>query len=126
MKVQSELDIQRETTADFIDQLPTSIVLTRSTRTRTGTGGYTEVESSLPAQEFRIIGSSSLLEPERRAEVGEVAGYRVQMVGHWDADVQDGDSFVLNNHRYRVEFVYPERSHRTVVDTVYRGVVPSG
>lgn len=121
MKVQTELEAKREATDHFIQDNAISIPLTRHDRTRTPSGGYSDTERVLLAQDFRITGAPGLTGAESRVNIGEVTSYGVQIVGYWDADIQDGDTFILNGGRYKITFVYPERSYRTIADAIYQG-----
>lgn len=126
MKVQTELETKREATNYFIQDNPITIPLTRNDRVRTPTGGYKDEERTLVGQDFRIVGSAGLNQPEAQTNVGTVANYGIQIVGYWDADVEDGDEFTINGGRYKVTFVYPDRAYRTIAQANYQGALPSG
>lgn len=122
MKAVSELDVQRETTRNFINAFPTPIALTRHTRSASGTGGFeTTATQQLAEQDFALLGSQSQTAPQARTEQGEITQLRIFMLGLHDADIQEGDTFTLTSGSYRVEFVHPDRSYRTFIEVVYEG-----
>lgn len=108
-------------TNEFIKANPTSLVLTRHTESPSATGGVDHVETNLLAQDFVISGGASMRPPEATTEAGNIANYTIQLIGYYDADVQDGDTFTIDGGRYQVDFVYPDRDYRTVVQAIYRG-----
>lgn len=119
MKTQTELEGKRQATDAMIRERPTAIILRRSTREPDGTGGYIETDRDLASQDFVITGNVN--QPETTVNLGEIASYGVQLLGYFDADIQDGDTFQLNGGDYQVTFVYPERTYRTIADAIYRG-----
>lgn len=120
MQVVSELAVQREATADFIEAHPVDLVLTRRTQQSDNAGGYVTTETQLLVQRFALTGAGSG-RPEVATQVGEVTQYQLQLVGYHTADIREHDTFTLEGGNYRVDFVYPERDYRIVALVLFEG-----
>lgn len=88
------LNAQRQVTAAFIQDDPTSIVLTPSVRTTTPAGGYQDVDG--PARPAQVV-KLSLLNFDQRATTTVAGVERVieyHLIGRWDMAIAVGDWWV--------------------------------
>lgn len=118
-----ELAVLRKQTEQFIKENPTSLALSRPTRTPNGKGGFTTTNAPVTAQTFRII-------PQQRAGIASrnTDGEKVEpvfvMIGRWNADVTDNDAFVLGGRNYTVTYVRGAgltNTYETWVEVAYSG-----
>lgn len=118
-----ELNVMRKQTVLFIKQNPTSITLSRPTRVPNGKGGYTTTPVAQDPQTFRII-------PQQRSGIASrnIDGEKVEpvfvMIGRWDADVNDNDTFTLGGRNYSVTYVRGAgltTAYETWVEVAYSG-----
>lgn len=126
MNTVSAIEANREITRDYLKESGFEVVLTRYTRVPSDTGGYTTDSQELAPQIFALIGPQAGLRrsPEEITNVGEVANYNLSLLGHHNANVQDGDTFILDGGKYRVDFVFPDQyraRYETVAVVVYEG-----
>jgi hypothetical protein len=98
--------VLREQTEQFIGENPTSLVLTRSTRTEDGAGGWVNgAPTPLPAQRVRLVPQSASPGVERRTVSGEVVRPDLRIVGMPEFNVAVGDTFTWNTIRMEVVWV---------------------
>jgi hypothetical protein len=126
MKIKSAIEENKKITQAYLEEAGIDLTLTRIVKQKTSTGGFTPVPSTLPVQRFAIIGPQAGLRraPEVPTNVGEIASYNLTLLGHYDADVKDNDTFELKGGRYRVDFVFPDDyrdRYETVAVVVYEG-----
>lgn len=118
-----ELNVLRKQTLKLIQEAPTSILLNRGTKQSNGTGGWTTTWADLDdPQDFRMIQQGGNV--ASRNVDGEQIKPAFVMIGMWDADVENGDKFVLDGRNYDVIYVrrvgFPTE-YETWVEVVYRG-----
>lgn len=99
------INVEREQTEQFIDQNPTMITFTRNTKVPDGAGGGTYTPTPLPPQKVRVIAQSRLVSVERRNVHGATVRPDMNLLALWDADIQRGDTFSLNNMDMEVIWV---------------------
>lgn len=96
----------RKQTKQFITENPTSMVLTRRTRTPDGAGGYTLTSpTALGAQVVRVVQQTAAATVERQTVEGEVVRPEYKIVAEWDADIAEGDITTINGRRVEVVFI---------------------
>lgn len=104
--------------ADLIRQNTASIAITRTTRTDDGAGGFSESNSTLAAQSFRLY--------NKRTRVLNLndGGYHsqriVKMIGAYNANVKKEcaeylDTFTYNSIKYKITDVKPVMTGGSVV-----------
>lgn len=117
----TELTMQRRMTDAFIKADPQELVLTRQTRVSNGSGGFTlGAPTPLPSQTWKVVPQNRQLE-ERETIDGVMVRPDFVLIGYHDADVQRGDWFMWNAHRYDVVYVNEKRDYETRGELVYRG-----
>lgn len=127
MKTVSAVDANRELTQTYLEEAGIELTLKRPVRSRTASGGLTtDSITELPPQTFALIGPQAGLRraPEVPADVGLIASYNLTLLGSYDADVKDNDTFELNGGQYRVDFVFPDHyraQYETVCVVVFEG-----
>ena len=110
------LDVLRKQTREFIDENPTSIALTRSTRVSDNAGGFRTTTETLEPQAVRII-EQPATSVESRTVSGEVLKPDFVVIGEHDLDIREGDSWsrTINGQKQTFEVMYVryERSYET-------------
>lgn len=87
------IGVLRQQTKDFIEENPTSLVVTRNTRVSDGAGGYTTTPQLQTAQVVRIVQAAATSNYERRNLSGEVVRPVLSIVAEYDANLALGDTF---------------------------------
>jgi hypothetical protein len=118
-----ELRIRRKNVDLFIKAKQETITLTRQPKLDAGNGGWKYgVPVDLDPQPFRIMSFKRRLIQERVPH--EILGNVIQsddiLIGHYNADVQERDTFTLNGVPYEVKFVDQERTDHTLAAIVNR------
>jgi hypothetical protein len=91
--------------SDLINQNKASIIISRTTRTDDGAGGYIETKTNLPIQDVRIYNKNT-----RVLDVNEGGWHServTKMIMKWDADVEAEnetflDTFLYNGIDYKI------------------------
>lgn len=118
-----ELAVMRRQTEQFIKENPTSLTVNRNVRTPNGKGGYTMTPTPQAPQTFRII-------PQVRAGAASqnIDGEKVDpvfvLIGRWDANIGDNDTFSLGGKEYAVQHVRGaglSTAYETWAEVIYRG-----
>lgn len=118
-----ELAVMRRQTEQFIKENPTSISVVRNVRAPNGKGGYTTTPTPQGAQTFRIV-------PQNRAGTASrgIDGEKIDpvfvLIGRWDANVGDSDTFELGGRNYSITHVRGaglSTAYETWVEVVYSG-----
>lgn len=118
-----ELSVMRKQTEQFIKENPTSLVVNRNVRTPNGKGGYTTTPTPQQAQTFRII-------PQVRSGTASqgIDGSKIEpvfvLIGRWDANIGDNDTFTLGGRDYAVQHVRGaglSTAYETWAEVIYHG-----
>ena len=94
--------IRRQLTNRTIAENPSGIVLTRIVREKNDAGGYTDTETTLPAQTFRLFISTRHATKDIAQVGGQMQIRIMEMLCPWDADVMPKDTFIFDDKNYRV------------------------
>lgn len=97
-----ELIAQRRQTRAYIRSDTTSIVLSRSSRTKTGTGGFRDTKDDLPPQNFKLLWASLGQQFVTPVTGGQAKVLQDQLMAVWDADIKVGDTFTYDDEQYEV------------------------
>ena len=113
----AELRVHRLNTEAFINADPVSLVLYRTTRTRTASGGYKDSEAPLASpQTFRLIPASDRM-PEIRDSNGRAVVPVYTLLGSHSADMERWDRFQLNGVWYEIASpIRPEHTTTSVYE----------
>lgn len=92
----------------LIDQNPSTIIITRTTRTDDGAGGYSEATSTLTAQTVRIFNKKTRV--LNVSDGGWHSQRVVEMLAKYNADVKpksavNTDKFIYNTKTYTIKSV---------------------
>ena len=107
--------------ANIIIQNPASIIISRTTQTDDGAGGWTPTISTLPSQTVRIYDTSYRDMATLTINDGGYHKSRIKkMVCQWDADVEAEnetftDTFNYNGSDYKIVDVKPKTTQGFVV-----------
>lgn len=110
-------------TSRYIDENPSEVVVLRSTGTADGAGGTvagTEAPVG-PAQTMRLVPSGIMNEMEIRTVDGEVLKTAYSILAMPDADLKDGDAFMLDDVRYEVASCVGIGGYELRAEAVRRG-----
>lgn len=97
--------VLREQTEQFIDQNPSMVTLTRYTKVADGAGGTRSTPTVLPPQKVRAITNRSAVSAERRTIGGVTVHPEVTLQCLWDANIERGDTFMVENVMMEVVWV---------------------
>lgn len=111
----------RKQTKAFIDEEPRSIALQRKDITPDGEGGVQHTILSLPAQIFNLITQATSAQVARRTMDGEEVFPEFVLLGEYNADMKNGDWFLIDGIKYEVVYVRLERRYETWGEVAYRG-----
>jgi hypothetical protein len=116
-----EIQVQRRNTAAFVMADPLTLVLTPHTRTSTAAGGFRldEGEPREP-QTFRLIPAEDTA-PEVSNSNGRMSEPTYTIMGLWNADMDQWDTFSLNGNVY--EIASPVRPEHTLAPYERKGYV---
>lgn len=98
----AELVSQKRQTAGYIKADPTPIILVRNERVRTASGGWADSETTLASQTFKFLPASLAQQYTTPAVGGRAIVASDQLMGRWDADVEVGDTFSLDDENFEV------------------------
>lgn len=115
-----ELRAQRVVTQAFINADSRPISLLRALRTDDGAGGYTTTTQNLSTQKMRLIPQQDGATQQTTADGQQVVPQYVLM-GRWDADMQRGDTFVIDGQTYEVVFVNLNSQYERKGEVYFRG-----
>lgn len=118
-----EVAAQRKVTRRFIDADPYSVVLTRTTRTENGAGGFKKTNPTpLTAQRVRLMpqATQGRLE-ERQILDGQMVQINYHMVGDIGLDVQRGDTFTKDGALHEVVWVVTVSEYEVKAGITNRG-----
>lgn len=117
-----ELKINKKNTLAFIAAAPVTVALSRPQSERNeDNGGLRQLEAiTLEPQTFRILHAP----PRRRrkenqppnATLGEIPFAKDNLMGRWDADVEEGDTFTWLGVEYLVTYVFADRTYETIAN----------
>lgn len=118
-----EREALRSGTRRFVQSDPTAVALSRVTRQSDGAGGYLpDTTTVLPDQTVKMQPISTQQYVERSApSSGRVVTVTHHMFGEYDLDVQPGDTFNWNGHKWEVVFVDDSLEYRTLVEVARSG-----
>lgn len=97
----AELAAQRLLTKAFIDADYIPIALVRQTRVPDGAGGYTQTQTPVAAQRFRLVPQQDTAKEVQTAD-GRMVRPVYVLLGKYDCDMQRDDRFTVGGHSYRV------------------------
>ena len=107
---------RRRQTLEAIDRNPSMVSLVRSQKTGDGIGGTHKTGTeTLPAQKFRLYLSHRYASKDVNKEGGQGQLTSFELLGPWNADIKNGDSFTVDSRKFRVEGVVPVMAHGEVV-----------
>ena len=116
----TEIRLQRKQTSAYIDADPSEIALQRLTLVPNNAGGVKHGSiQSLAVQRVRLIDQQATR--QRTMPDGEVVQVSYVMQGAWDLDVEVGDYFYLNGHKYEIIQVSDKRAYQTLCEVYDRG-----
>lgn len=103
--VDSNLDLNRKLTTEFIKENPTTLLLANNARTPDGAGGWTTTPTDRDPQVVRIVQQRHALSVERLTTSGESVRPEIALIMEHDGVIARGDSFTLNGLRMEVVWV---------------------
>jgi hypothetical protein len=117
------LAAQRSGTAAMLAIIGEDYIVTRSTRVRTGTGGYADGPVTVRVVRMTVdAGNASLVRNQVARNVeGHTAQPTVNVVAAWDADLQEGDMFLWNGRRAYVDTISVDHEADTTLTAVLHG-----
>jgi hypothetical protein len=115
-----ELAVLRKQTAAFIADHPVQVTMVENVRAPNGKGGFTVTPTPRQPQTFRKIPVNAGQTSTRNVD-GEEVQPKYVLLGAWDTAVADGDTFVIDGHNYRVDFVRDDHRYETWVEATYVG-----
>lgn len=116
-----ELRVNRKNTEHFINEDPSTFVVTRGgEKVPDGAGGWT-VPPGDPVGNL----TGRLVPAGGRIQSRNIDGEEIQpsyvLITTWDADVKMSDVLVKSDRNYEVLFVREDRDYETWVELIYRG-----
>lgn len=118
-----ELRVHRLNSEAFINADPVSLVLHRGTVERTASGGYrrNNPQPLADAQTFRLIPASGNVGSGKVEEIktstGRLSAPTYVILGKWDCNLEQWDTFLLNGTWYEVaSHVRPEHTTTSVYE----------
>lgn len=117
--------IARRNTDAFIEADEIVVQLVRTEEVPTPTGGWTKGDSvTLEPQEFRLTPTSTRASDQSfTTPDGRFIVVRQELIGHHDADMRVGDTFIHpeTGLEYELVHVSPEVTHRRSAWVIQRG-----
>lgn len=114
----AELLMRRRIVREFIRVDYARVSLVRpGAKTKTAAGAWTQgTPTTLSPQLVRLIPAkrrynSALV----NTEAGDIEKWPYSMIGAWNLDVAEGDTFTHNGQGYKVMTIEPDREERTLV-----------
>lgn len=121
MATDVEREIHEANTAAWINSDPVTVSMVRETRVSDGAGGWTRTEVTLAPQTFRVDRGSNASIQFVTAPSGTNVPIRFRLVGAPDADVAEGDTFVLDGDEYDVTYRHRDTFGRVAAEVERRG-----
>lgn len=114
--------INRMLTETFIADNPIDILLQRTSLTADGSGGFHQTKSPLASpQTFRKVTQATSTGVQRQTLDGTLVAPDYVLIGSYDADIQRGDQFYIEDQQYLVVFVRDDHRYETWAEVAYRG-----
>jgi hypothetical protein len=114
-----EIELRTEQTFAFISAEPTDLALSRRPLISDGAGGFKRGPAvNVAAQTLRIVSPNTQL-PLRKSVDGRDAQPIYTIVAMPEADVQSGDTFLIDTVRYEVVFVQPKKLDALRAEVAY-------
>lgn len=120
-----ELSIHRKGTERFINGDPTEIVLTPSSEVWSGGTKTYGTDTERQPQTFKIIWSGSETGLVVKSQ-GTTRRFDFILVGKYDAQVEIGDFWTLNDQHFQVEWVAPANGYEVKAGGSSHGDKPTG
>ena len=117
-----ERAVMRKQTKHFIDDNPVTVTLNRpGSKSSDGAGGFVvAMGSDLDPQVMRLITMNQSGEAVSRSSLdGTIVQPNYVLLGEYDADINEGDTFQMQGLEARVVYVRADRRYETWAD-VYR------
>jgi len=86
--------------ADIIAQNKASIIISRTSRVDDGAGGWTELTTNLPPQDFRIYAKLRYTKVVNISEAGWTVKKTQKMIAKYDADLEAENETYLDTFSY--------------------------
>lgn len=119
-----DLPLNRKLTKQFIDQLPTSVVLTPNQRVRTPAGGYVlQPQTARPPQVMTLIeqgGTGGLPRPIVTTD-GVERVVEFELLGEHDAQMAVGDTFAHQGKDWELVGIFYENGYERRALVAARG-----
>jgi len=104
------LAVLRRQTKTFIDENPTAIVFTRSTRESDGAGGKRRaVSTPLSPQSVRVVEQNTVVDAHTRNVGGEMLRPNIKIVAAHDDDIIPGDTFMWGTEQVQVTWIWDRK-----------------
>lgn len=120
----ASLAANRAVTKMFIDDDPSLIALTPNSRQKSNSGAYVTVpQSARRVQLFKLIYQAAKGEPDGTPD-GEVAKQEVVIVGEYNAEIEQGDTFMwppASGVNWVVTGIHPHNGYEVKADAVAYG-----
>lgn len=119
------LAANRVATQLFIESDPSVIAFTPSERVRSQNGSYKVIQGEpKPPQTVKVIFQEARGEAERTSD-GQVRKHDVVIVGEYDADIDEGDTFHWppgESKKWVVKGIHPHNGYEVKADVVAYGI----
>lgn len=121
----ASLAANRAATRWFIESDPSVVVFTPNERVRSPNGAYKTVQGDpKPPQTVKVIFQEARGEAERTSD-GQVRKHDVVVVGEYDADIAEGDTFhwpLGDSKKWVVKGIHPHNGYEVKADVVAYGI----
>lgn len=122
---EASLAANRVATEWFIQSDPSIVVFTPNERVRSSSGAYRTVQGEpKPPQTVKVIFQEARGEAERTSD-GQVRKHDVVIVGEYDADIDEGDTFHWppgDSKKWVVKGIHPSNGYELKADVVAYGI----
>lgn len=122
---EATLAANRVATHLFIESDPSVVVFTPNERVKSPSGAYKSVQGDpKPPQTIKVIFQEARGEAERTSD-GQVRKHDVVIVGEYDADIDEGDTFHWppgDSKKWVVKGVHPFNGYEVKADVVVYGI----
>jgi len=98
----TELKMQKTQTRGFINADASQVVLTRTTKTKSPSGGYTTSETALGPQKLRIIFAGLPQTTVNARPEAVLVNTKDQLVGEANANMRVGDWFTSGGQKWSI------------------------
>ena len=113
--------VQRKLTQEFIQMLPTTVVLTPNTRVRTPSGGY-QKQPQAPRAPLTVTIIEPGVDPQPTVtQDGIVRVVSFEVLGEWDAPMAIDDSFVHQGKDWEIVALFYNNQYETRAWVAARG-----